>query len=64
LAQIEDCEISSLPSSMYAQGMPFQFGFPDLAFLAIFVGVIWLIGWSLYRLIRMAVAAGVRDGQR
>jgi hypothetical protein len=44
--------------------MPFQFGFPDLAFLAIFFGVIWLIGWSLYRLIRKAVAAGVRDGRR
>ena len=43
--------------------MPFQFGIADLGPLAMFVAVIWLIGWLVYRLIRKAVADGIRDGR-
>jgi hypothetical protein len=32
---------------LWDRTMPFQFGFADIALLAIFFGVIWLIGWSV-----------------
>jgi len=44
--------------------MPFQFDVADIVMLAVFLGIIWLIGWSVYRLIRKAVADGIRDGRR
>jgi len=43
--------------------MPFQFGIAELGPLVMFAAVIWLAVWVVYRLIRKAVADGIRDGR-
>jgi ABC-type polysaccharide/polyol phosphate export permease len=43
--------------------VPFQFGISELGPLILFAAVIWLFGWLVYRVIRKAVADGVRDGR-
>jgi uncharacterized membrane protein len=44
--------------------VPFQFGIAQLGSLVMFAAVVWLTMWGLYRLIRKAVADGIRDGRR
>jgi hypothetical protein len=44
--------------------MPFQWGAPDLILLIFVVAVPATIVWALYRVVRRAVRAGMRDAMR
>jgi cbb3-type cytochrome oxidase subunit 3 len=44
--------------------MPFQFGGADIILLAFVVAVPLGIVWSLYRVVRRAARAGIRDAHR
>jgi hypothetical protein len=44
--------------------MPFQFGAPEVILLIVIVPIPVAIVWMLYRVVRRAVRAGVRDAQR
>jgi hypothetical protein len=44
--------------------MPFQWGAPDIILLFLVVAIPATIVWALYRVVRKAVRAGMRDAMR
>jgi len=44
--------------------MPFQWGAPEIILLVIAVAIPATIVWALYRVIRIAVRAGMREALR
>lgn len=56
--------MANVKTGTYHREVPFQFTVADVVLLGIVVAVPVVIMWTLYRVVRIGVRAGMRDAMR